>query len=83
MIVRVWTKPQTQGFIAQLRQGGYTVDKVSNGYVCHHKVSDDRTDLVFKCMVGSRGYLCRINPDYVTQTENACGDIKREMKPAS
>lgn len=81
MFVRVWTKADTQIFIAQLRKEGYTVDKVDNGYVCHHKISADKIDLVFRAMVGPhKRYLCRINPDYVKQDESDCGDVKREMK---
>lgn len=61
----VWTKLQTQGFIKRLRQAGYTVDPVNGGYVCQFERKPGHTDLVFKAMIGSRGYLCRVNTDYV------------------
>lgn len=63
-LVKVWSKPDTQAFIKRLRDAGYTVARVPNGYVCHHAISPDRTNLVFKAMNGSRGYLCQINADY-------------------
>lgn len=79
MIVRVWSKPDTQAFIKLLRAKGYTVDKVNNGYVCHFDVKPNHSDLVFKAMIGSRGYLCRINPDYVTETNDNAGNIRRDI----
>lgn len=70
MIVRIWSKPDTQTFIKRLRAKGYDVAKVNNGYVCHFSPAEGKLDLVFKAMIGSRGYLCRINPEYVTEIED-------------
>lgn len=59
----MWSKPATQGFIKRLRDAGYTVEKLNGGYVCHHDVSAGK-ELVFKAMIGARGYLCSVNMGY-------------------
>jgi hypothetical protein len=69
MTTRIWSKPVTQCFIKRLREAGYTVDRVPNGYVCHHQFTPDCLDLVFKAMIGSRGYLVHVNDRYV-KSEN-------------
>jgi predicted transcriptional regulator len=66
MTVKLWTKPETQFFIKRLRENGYIVDKVDGGYVCHCK-TENGIDLVFKAMQGMRGYLVRINDNYIQQ----------------
>lgn len=64
MTTRIWSKPDTQHFIKRLRDAGYTVDRVPNGYVCQHVINANCVDVVFKAMNGRRGYLCSINSDY-------------------
>jgi hypothetical protein len=54
MITRIWTKQQTQKTIKALRLAGYAVNKVPNGY---ESTLDD--NLIFKAMIGTRGYLIR------------------------
>lgn len=64
MTTRIWSKPITQKFIVRLRAAGYQVEKLNGGYVCHQKV-ENGLDLVFKAMIGSRGYLVSLNEDYI------------------
>jgi len=54
MISRIWTKKQTQATIKDLRQAGLPVTKLSSGYEA--KVG---TEIVFKAMIGTNGYLVR------------------------
>lgn len=66
MRTRILSKPGTQTFVKRLRLCGYTVDRVPSGYVCHNDLASGGTELVFQAMQGYRGYLCRINDEYVT-----------------
>lgn len=59
----IWSKPATQSFIKRLRACDYTVERLDAGYVCHHDTASGK-ELVFKCMIGSRGYLISLNMDY-------------------
>lgn len=52
MVSKIWTKPQTQQTIKALRNAGCIVTKLDAGYECYIK-----NELVFKAMIGSRGYL--------------------------
>jgi hypothetical protein len=54
MVTKVWTKPQTQETLKQLRAGGFSVVKIPSGYEAF-----DGMELVFKAMNGMRGYLVR------------------------
>lgn len=62
-MVKLWTSRETQAFIKQLRQAGFTVDKVDTGF---YKCMDGDTH-VFSATkgMGGRGYICRLNSDYV------------------
>ena len=54
MIVRIWTKAQTQTTIKALRTAGYIVEKLNAGYEC--KLDNE---VIFKAMIGTNGYLIR------------------------
>jgi hypothetical protein len=54
MAARVWTKPDTQGFIKRLRDAGYVVNKISGGYECTHEGKQ-----VFRALEGPGKYLIR------------------------
>ena len=55
MTSKIWTKPQTQGFIRRLRAAGYTVTKTLTGkYSC---IVDGKE--VFGALPGVGTYLVR------------------------
>lgn len=54
MKAAVWSKPATQAAIKSLREAGIKVNKIDSGYESFIK-----TTLIFRAMVGSRGYLVR------------------------
>jgi hypothetical protein len=53
MTTKIWTKPQTQVSIKQLRGAGYTVNKTPQGY----EARDAEGKVVFRALNGSRGYI--------------------------
>lgn len=57
MAVKLWTKPQTQGFIKRLRAAGYTVDKSHTG---KYSVTLDGKE-VFGALPGVGTYLVRVS----------------------
>ena len=61
MLVRIWTKAQTQITIKALRKAGYSVDKVHSGYECHCD-----GELVFRAMIGTNSYLIRYDDKLIT-----------------
>ena len=63
-MTRMWSKKVTQGFIKRLREAGYTVDKTNNGY----KIDLDGT-IVFRAMIGSRGYLVHMDNRLVCESQ--------------
>lgn len=56
MVSRIWTKIYTQAVLRECRSKGYDVQKEHGIY----KVFFDGTS-VLEAMVGSRGYLVRVN----------------------
>ena len=54
MLTKLWTKKETQKAIREMREAGFTVDKIYSGYE-----SFSGGKLVFKAMVGNLGYLIR------------------------
>ncbi len=54
-VTRVWTKPQTQQTLKELRAAGLTVNKVPNGYEAVNK----NNVLFLRAMSGSNSYLIR------------------------
>lgn len=56
MPVRIWTKPETQGFIKRLRRNGYVVNKGPTGIYR----ADDAQGQVFTALPGARGYMVNI-----------------------
>jgi len=53
MTTKLWTKPQTQQTIKQLRQGGYEVTRDHTGrYSCMFLGKE-----IFRALPGTRGYL--------------------------
>lgn len=61
-MVRVWSKKDTQAFIKRLREAGYTVERSEGKY----EVNAGKTNL-FRALIGSRGYLVRIDESLVTE----------------
>lgn len=61
MVTKVFSKPQTQQVIKDMRSAGYTVDKLDGGYEC--KLYGN---LIFKAMIGNRGYLIRYDAQLLT-----------------
>lgn len=59
MVSRIWTKPATQQAIKALRSAGIEVKKINSGYEAKSK----QDVLLFKAMIGSRGYLVRHRSD--------------------
>jgi hypothetical protein len=53
-VSRLWTKKGTQEVIAVLRSAGLEVKKIDSGYIANYN-----GQLVFKAMIGSKGYLVR------------------------
>lgn len=64
-MIKLWTGKETQSFIRQLRKAGFQVDKVDAGF---YKCLDGDTQ-VFSAMkgMGGRGYICRLNSDYIQE----------------
>jgi len=54
-VTRIWTKPQTQQTLKDLRAAGLTVNKVANGY----EAVNDNNVLFLKAMNGNNSYLIR------------------------
>ncbi len=54
-VTRIWTKPQTQQTLKDLRAAGLTVNKVPNGYEAVNK----NNVLFLKAMNGNNSYLVR------------------------
>lgn len=70
MISRIFSKPQTQAVIKDLRKAGYTVTKDNSGmYEC--KLDDippfGGGELLFAAMPGHRGYLVRYDARLLTE----------------
>ena len=64
--VKLWSRPETQSFIKRLREAGYSVVKDQTG---KYSAWNDGA-LVFCALPGARGYLCRVNSDYVQEKFN-------------
>jgi hypothetical protein len=65
MVSTVFSKPQTQQVIKDLRAAGYNVNQKSQGfYECHLD-----GNLIFAAMVGNRGYLVRYDAKLLTPQE--------------
>ena len=70
MTTRMWTKPETQSTIKQLRQAGYKVIKRNDMYT----IVDDNDDVwkddkgreLFVAMTGTQGYLVRFSPELMS-----------------
>ena len=54
-VTRIWTKPQTQQTLKDLRAAGLTVNKVPNGYEAVNK----NNVLFLRAMNGNNSYLVR------------------------
>jgi uncharacterized protein (UPF0128 family) len=54
-VTRIWTKPQTQQTLKELRSVGLTVNKLPNGY----EVVNGNNVLFLKAMNGNNTYLIR------------------------
>jgi hypothetical protein len=54
-VTRIWTKPQTQQTLKELRSVGLTVNKLPNGY----EVVNDNNVLFLSAMNGNNTYLIR------------------------
>jgi hypothetical protein len=54
-VTRIWTKPQTQQTLKELRAVGLTVNKLPNGY----EVVNDNNVLFLSAMNGNNTYLIR------------------------
>lgn len=62
MTTKLFSKPQTQQVIKNLRRSGYIVEKTPSGiYEC--KLFNE---LLFAAMPGTRGYLVRYDPQLLT-----------------
>jgi hypothetical protein len=67
MSIKMWTKPETQDVIKNLRKSGYKVLKGAMGY----NIVDEETNKVwkhegrdlFRALPGTRGYLVSYHPD--------------------
>lgn len=57
MTTKIWTKPQTQGFIKRLRAAGYNVTKTSTGK--YSSIVDGKE--VFAALPGVGTYLVRFD----------------------
>ena len=69
MMTKMWTKPETQSTIKQLRAAGYDVAKLGGMY----KIRDDNGEVwkrdgrdLFTAMPGTRGYLVSYHEDLLT-----------------
>ena len=69
MTTKMWTKPDTQSTIKQLRAAGYDVAKLGGMY----KIRDDNGEVwkrdgrdLFTAMPGTRGYLVSYHEDLLT-----------------
>jgi hypothetical protein len=63
-MTRIWSKKETQHFIKRLRAAGYTVTKVAGGYV-----GTIDGEEIFRALIGTRGYLCRIAAEVMQPVE--------------
>lgn len=62
-MIRIWSKPDTQGFIKRLREAGYTVTRDASGrYESTHEGVQ-----IFSALPGSRGYLVKVNDKIVRE----------------
>ena len=70
MTTRIWTKPETQSTIKQLRQAGYNVGKVSGMYKVLHDNGDVWNDddgvALFTAMPGNGSYLVKFSPELMS-----------------
>lgn len=76
MVSKVWNKPQTQQIIKMLRDAGVNVEKIENGYQAYAG-----EHLIFKAMVGTRGYLVRY-AEKLFVPENPVPPLKSKIKRA-
>ncbi len=56
MTTKLFSKKQTQQVVKDLRHAGYNVKRIPSGYACVFE-----KEVIFKAMIGSRGYLVRYN----------------------
>ena len=62
-MIRIWSKPDTQGFIKRLREAGYTVTKDASGrYESSHEGVQ-----IFSALPGARGYLISLSDKIVQE----------------
>lgn len=63
MAVKIFSKPQTQQVVKDLRAAGYPVKKISDG---HYRLALKNGDTLFEALIGSRGYLVRYDERLLT-----------------
>ena len=63
---RILTKPAVQNLLKLMRRDDdLEVTKLNSGYEVVDTMRDDT--FVFKAMIGTMGYLCRVNADYLPE----------------